>query len=55
LLRGKYRLEVVRVNSSVVLIPFFWVDVPTACEEVRFSTELSRPEVDYQLKLMQEF
>jgi hypothetical protein len=55
LFRGKYRLEVVRVNSSVVLIPFFWVDIPTACQGVRFSTKLSRPKADYEVKLMQEF
>src|SRR6267154_1077571 len=44
-----------RVNSSVVLIPLFGVDVPASSEGVRFGTELTRTETDSEVELMKVF
>ena len=34
------------VDSSVVTIPPFWVDVPMSSQRVRFSTQMTRTEAD---------
>jgi hypothetical protein len=54
LLVGKDGPIIVRVNSSVVLIPLFGVDVPSSSQSIRLSSELTRPVSDCQIKLTKE-
>ena len=42
------------VDSEVVTIPLFWVDVPAASESVGFGTKLSGAEPDYEVELGEE-
>ena len=51
LLIGEHRLEILWVNAGIVITPLFWVNVPTACERVRLSTEFSGAETDYHIEL----
>jgi len=39
------------VDSSVVPIPLFWVDIPASSEGIRFSSEASRAEADGKVEL----
>ena len=48
---GEHGLEVVRVNSSVVPIPLFWVDVPMASEGIGLCSKASRVEADGEVEL----
>ena len=51
---GEHGLEVVRINSSVVPIPLFWVDVPASSQSIRFFSEASRAEANGKVKLGEE-
>jgi hypothetical protein len=44
-----------RVDSSVVLIPLFRVDVPASSEGVRLRTEFPRTETDDEIELVEVF
>ena len=48
---GEHWFEVVQIYASVVPIPLFWVDVPTASEGIRLCSEASRVEVDGKVEL----
>ena len=48
---GEHWFEVVRIYASVVPIPLFWVDIPTASEGIRFRSEVSRAEADGEVEL----
>ena len=48
---SKYGFQVVRVDTSVVPIPLFWVDVPMASEGIRLCSEASRVEADGEVEL----
>ena len=51
---GEHGSEVVRVNSSVVPIPLFWVDVPALSQGIRFLSEASRAEANGKVELGEE-
>ena len=48
---GEHWFEVVRIYASVVSIPLFLVDVPTASEGIRLCSEASRVEADGEVEL----
>ena len=48
---GEHWFEVVWIYVSVVPIPLFWVDVPTASEGIGLCSEASRAEVDGEVEL----
>ena len=48
---GEHRLEVLRVNSGIVTTSLSWVDIPTACEHVRFGTEFTWMEMDNEVEV----
>ena len=48
---GEHWFEVVQIYASVVPIPLFWVDIPTASEGIRLCSEVSRVEVDGKVEL----
>ena len=48
-------LEVMWIDSSIVTISLFWVDVPTSSQRVRFSIQMTRTEADDKVKLREEF
>ena len=43
--------SVVQIYASVVPIPLFWVDIPTASEGIRLCSEASRAEADGKVEL----
>ena len=47
-------MEVVQIDMSVVLIPLFGVDIPVSSEGIRLSSEVSRAEVNNEVKLGEE-
>ena len=47
---GENGAEIVRINSSVVAIPLFGIDVPSSSQRVRFASESSRLEPDDHVK-----
>ena len=49
----EYRAKIMRVDSSVVLIPLFRVDVPASSKGVRFRTEFPRTETDDEVELVE--
>ena len=48
---GEHWFEVVRIYASVVPIPLFWVNIPTASEGIGFHSEASRAEADGKVEL----
>ena len=48
---GEHWFEVVRIYASVVPIPLFWVNVPTASEGIGLCSEASRAEADGKVEL----
>ena len=51
MLLGEHWFEVVQIYASVVPIPLFWVDVPTASEGIRLCSKASRVEADGEVEL----
>ena len=51
MLLGEHWFEVVRIYTSVVPIPLFWVDVPTASEGIGLCSEAFRAEADGEVEL----
>ena len=51
---GEHGSEVVRVNSSIVPIPLFWVDVPASSQGIRFLSKASRAEANGKVELGEE-
>ena len=47
-------MEVVRIDTSIVLIPLFRVDVPASSEGIRLSSEASRAETNDEVELGEE-
>ena len=41
--------------AGVIASPLFRIDVPPSSKSVRFGTEASRMELDYEVKLAEEF
>ena len=50
----EYWPEVVGINSSVVLIPLFGIDVPASSEGIRLRAELSGTETNDHIELEEE-
>ena len=48
---GEHWFEIVRIYASVVPIPLFWVNIPTASEGIRLCSKVSRAEVDGEVEL----
>ena len=48
---GEHWFEVVRIYTSIVPIPLFWVNVPTASEGIGLCSEASRAEADGEVEL----
>ena len=48
---GEHWFEVVRIYTSVVPIPLFWVNIPMASEGIRLCSEVSRVEADGDVEL----
>ena len=51
LLIGEHWSEVLQVSAGIVTTPFFWVDVPMACECVGLGTKFPGAETDYHVEL----
>jgi hypothetical protein len=47
-------MEVMGVNSSVVLIPLFGIDVPASSKGIWFSSKFSRTEMYEEVELVEE-
>ena len=47
-------MDVMQINVSIVLIPFFGIDVPVSSEGIRLSSEVSRAEVNDKVELGEE-
>jgi len=45
------RFEVVRVDCSIVSIPFFRIDVPSSSKSIQFSVKTTRAEPDDKVEL----
>lgn len=43
------------IQLSVVLIPLFWVDIPSSSQHIGFSPELTRSEPDNHVEVAQIF
>ena len=54
LLLCEYGMEIMRVDTSVVLIPLFGIDVPASSKGIRFHAKLSRMETDDHIELGKE-
>ena len=52
---GKHWTEVARINSSIVAISPFRVDVPSSSQRVRFGAQLPRTEMDNKIELGKVF
>ena len=48
---SEHGFQVMRVYTSIVPIPLFWVDIPTASEGIGLCSEASRAEVDGEVEL----
>ena len=48
---SKYWTEVARVDSSIVAIPPFRIDLPASSERVGFGAQTPRVEVDNEIEL----
>ena len=42
------------VDSKVVTIPLFWIDILVASESIGFGAKFSRAELDYEVELEEE-
>ena len=51
----EHRLEVSQIYAGVIAFPLFRIDVPSSSKSVRFGTEASGMELDYEVKLAEEF
>jgi hypothetical protein len=51
---GENQLEVVRVDTSIVLIPLFGVDIPVSSEDIRLHAKLSGAETNDHIELGEE-
>ena len=47
-------MEVVQIDTSVVLIPLFGVDVPVSSEGIRLSFKASKVEANNEVELREE-
>ena len=48
---GEHWFEVVRIFTSIVPIPLFWINVPMASEGLGLCSKASRVEVDGEVEL----
>ncbi len=44
---SEYRMEIVRIDCSILTIPLFWIDVPLSSECIWFSSKFPWLEADY--------
>ena len=51
----EYRSEVSWIYAGVIASPLFRIDIPSSSKSVRFGTEVSGEESDYEVKLAEEF
>jgi len=54
LLLRDYGAEIMRVDTSIVLIPLFGIDIPASSEGIRFHAKSSRTETDDHIELGEE-
>ena len=47
----EYWLTVIGIDSCIIAISPFWVDVPTSSQRVRFGTQTARAEADEEVEL----
>ena len=50
MLRSEYQAEVLWVDTGIVTIPLFKIDLPSSSECVRFGTEFSRMKMDDEVE-----
>ena len=50
MLRSEYRVIVLWIDTGIVTIPLFKVDVPSSSECIGFGSEFSRMETDYEIE-----
>ena len=50
----KDRLEIIRVDVSIVLLPLFGIDVPAPSEGIKFHAKLPRTEANNHIELGKE-
>ena len=55
LLRSEYWVVVLWIDTGIVAIPLFKIDVPSSSECVGFGSEFSRTETDYQVESRKVF
>ena len=55
MLRSEYRVEVLWINTGIVAIPLFKVDIPLSSECVRFGSELSGTEMNDEVESRKVF
>ena len=48
-------MKVLWVDTGIVTIPLFKVDVPLSSKCIRFSTKFSRPKPNYEVKIQEIF
>ena len=52
---SKYKAEIVRIDLSILAIPFFRVHIPLTSECIQFPTKFTWLELDYKVELGKEF
>src|SRR5882724_3935683 len=50
LLGSEYRVIVLWIDTGIVAIPLFKIDVPSSSKCVRFGSKFSRTETDYEIE-----
>ena len=55
MLGSEYWVVVLWIDTGIVTIPLFKIDVPSSCECVGFSSEFSRTEMDYEVETRKLF
>ena len=52
---NEHRSEIVRINSCIIPFPLFRVDIPLSSQCVRFVSEFTGLETNYEVELRKEF
>ena len=50
MLGSEYRAVFLWINTGIVAIPLFKIDIPSSSECVGFGSEFSRMEMDYEIE-----
>ena len=50
MLRSEYQVVVLWIDTGIVAIPLFKIDIPLSSECIRFGSKFSRMEMDYKVE-----